>query len=398
MTTDPGDLVLDPTCGSGSSAFTAELYGRRWITIDTSRVALAIARERLLTATYPYFKLRDESRGVDGGFEYETFTRTTLGSLANDEPAELIALIDRPRSDRKRVRVSGPFTVEALSRYASNPDVEASKTSQATGQASNHVETLLSALQTQGVPRPGVKPAKITSLSPLSVAGALQAEGVVDLDGKPAKFAVSLGPRFGSITMTQVSEALAQAIGFSLIVFAGFAVDSEVQAQLSTGKVGSTDVALLLANNDLLVGDLLKNTSSSQTFRLYASPDVKLTKAKDGFHVEVLGVDSYDAATGEVTSFGKTGIQAWFLDDAYDGRVFRVSQAFFPVSDGWEKLSKALRGTVDAELVEDLHSWKSLPFDEPETGQIAVRVIANDGNASEVIIRVESTTSAREEA
>jgi adenine-specific DNA-methyltransferase len=390
MTTDPGDLVVDPTCGSGSSAFAAELYGRRWITIDTSRVALAIARERLLTSTYPYFRLRDLSRGIDSGLEYETFTRTTLGSLANDEPSEEIALIDRPKIDNKRVRVSGPFTVEALSRYAINPADDVTSAIPAQDDTTDHVETLLAALRAQGIPRPGASPAKITSLSPLAAAGSLQAEGVVDLDGMPTKFAVSLGPRFGAITMGQVSDALEQAIGFRLVVFAGFAVSADVQAQLATGKVGGMDVALLLANNDLLVGDLLKNTKASQTFRLYASPDVRLTKDAEGLRVEVEGVDSFDASTGEVTSFGKSGIQAWFLDVAFDGKVFRVSQAFFPVSSGWEKLSRALRGTVDAELVKELHSWKSLPFEPPENGQIAVRVIANDGNASEVILTSDS--------
>jgi adenine-specific DNA-methyltransferase len=93
-----------------------------------------------------------------------------------------------------------------------------------------------------------------------------------------------------------------------------------------------------------------------------------------------------------VTSYGRSGVQAWFLDDAYDGKVFRVSQAFFPVTNGWEKLSKALKGTVDAELVEELHSWTSLPFDAPETGRIAVRVVTDDGNASEVILSVDATT------
>ena len=57
MTTDPGDLVLDPTCGSGTTAYVAEQWGRRWITIDTSRVALALARARIMGARYPYYLL-----------------------------------------------------------------------------------------------------------------------------------------------------------------------------------------------------------------------------------------------------------------------------------------------------------------------------------------------------
>lgn len=390
MTTDPGDLVLDPTCGSGTSAFVSEQYGRRWITIDTSRVAMAIARERILTAIYPFYELIDPVRGVDGGLRFETLKRTTLRSITRGEQAEEVPLVDRPVVNSKLLRVAGPFTVEALSRYAVNPDDDAPSTASIVEDAAGHVDTLLEALRTQGIPRPGAKPAKIESLTSLSGASALQAEGVLDRDGKKVKFAVSLGPRFGAITMAQVSDALQDSIGFGMVVFAGFAVAADAQAQLATGKVGGSDVALLLANPDLLAGDLLKNTSSSQTFRLYVSPDVRVEKGKDGWKVTVEGVDSFDASTGDVTSFGKSGIQAWFLDDAYDGRVFRVSQAFFPVTHGWEKLSRALRGTVDAEIVEELHSWTSLPFDLPESGKIAVRVIADDGNASEVILTVGS--------
>jgi adenine-specific DNA-methyltransferase len=84
MTTDPGDLVLDPTCGSGTTAYVAEQWGRRWITIDTSRVAIAIARQRLLTAKYEYFKLKDESKGVAGGFRYKTVPHITLKSIAQN--------------------------------------------------------------------------------------------------------------------------------------------------------------------------------------------------------------------------------------------------------------------------------------------------------------------------
>jgi adenine-specific DNA-methyltransferase len=384
MTTDPGDLVIDPTCGSGTTSFVAEQFGRRWITMDTSRIAMSIARERVLTATFPYYQLRDEARDVDGGFVYDELDRVTLGSIARGQEPETVTLVDRPKVDRKKTRVSGPFTVEALSRYAIDPSAE--PVLAVAEDSSAHVEVLLEALRTQGIPRPGKKPAKITSLTELAAAGPLQAEGILDADGKPARFAVSLGPRFGAVTMSQVGDALRSAIGFDLVVFAGFAVSADAQEKLGNGKIGGTDVALLLANPDLLVGDLLKNTKASQTFRLYAAPDVKIDKDGSQFRVTVEGVDSFDAATGDVTSFGKSGISAWFLDDDYDGTVFRVGQAFFPVTNGWEKLSKALRGTVDAELVEELHSWTSLPFDAGDHGKIAVRVVSNDGNAAEVIL------------
>jgi adenine-specific DNA-methyltransferase len=125
MTTDPGDLVLDPTCGSGTTAYVAEQWGRRWITIDTSRVPLALARQRLLTATFDYYELQDESRGPAGGFVYQRkqnkkgeevggiVPHVTLESIANNEPPKEEVLVDRPEKDPKITRVTGPFCVEA---------------------------------------------------------------------------------------------------------------------------------------------------------------------------------------------------------------------------------------------------------------------------------------------
>jgi len=101
MTTDPGDLVLDPTCGSGTTAYVAEQWGRRWITIDTSRVAIAIARQRLLTAKYEYYKLKDESKGVAGGFRYKTVPHITLKSIAQNTNLDPIFAKHEPILDAR---------------------------------------------------------------------------------------------------------------------------------------------------------------------------------------------------------------------------------------------------------------------------------------------------------
>ena len=110
MTTDPGDLVLDPTCGSGTTAYVAEQWGRRWITIDTSRVALALARARIMGARYPYYLLADSRDGqlkeaeitrttpssqpvhgnVRHGFVYERVPHITLKSIANNAEIDVI--------------------------------------------------------------------------------------------------------------------------------------------------------------------------------------------------------------------------------------------------------------------------------------------------------------------
>jgi adenine-specific DNA-methyltransferase len=392
MSTDPGDLVIDPTCGSGTTAESCEKYGRRWITIDTSRVAVSLARERLTTAHFPYYRLSDESRGVDGGLEYQSRTRVTASSIGYGEPPPQEVLFDRPVADAARVRVAGPFTVEALSRYAVNPSQENVPTEPDDAQATepqDHVITLLDALSKQGIPRRGGAAAKVQRVEPLANAGALHAEGLYeDADGEKS-FAASLGPRFGPVTVQQIDEALTDAYGYDLVVFAGFAATAEAQQYVADGRRGRFNVALLEVNPDLLVGDLLKTTSSSQTFRLFAAPDVKLTKnGKGEYTVQVLGVDLFDASTGETKFAGDEYIAAWFLDTDYDRMVFHVNQAFFP-DGGWEKLAKTLKGSVDEELMEQLQSFESLPFKAGEHGKAAVRVIDDAGTTSEVVLELE---------
>jgi hypothetical protein len=142
----------------------------------------------------------------------------------------------------------------------------------------------------------------------------------------------------------------------------------------------------LLANPDLLLGDLLKNTKSSQTFKLYAAPDVRLDREGERYVATISGVDTYDAASGEQISLGKSGIKAWLIDTDYDSQVFRATQAFFPDSDGWASLRKSLRNSIDSEVLEQLSGWSSMPFERGDAGKIAVRVITQDGNSSEVIL------------
>lgn len=148
-------------------------------------------------------------------------------------------------------------------------------------------------------------------------------------------------------------------------------------------------MALLEANPDLLLGDLLKQTKSSQTFRLFAAPDVDMNQAADGgFTVEVLGMDSFDAATGEVVSRDQSQIACWLLDSDYDGTAFHANQAFFTASNAWDALAKALKGTVDEEAIAQLHTFESLPFERPESGRVAVRVIDDAGSTSERVLEV----------
>jgi adenine-specific DNA-methyltransferase len=391
MLSRPGDLVIDPTCGSGTTAYASEKLGRRWITVDTSRVALALARERLLTSKYDYYELVDRERGVDAGLIYQRFTWVTASSVGYGEKSDEVPLYDEARIEREKVRVAGPFTVEALSRYSDNPFDDRVETASAEG-AADHVAALLDALRRMGIPRKGAGPVPVITLEPLAGTSAVHAEGTfADAEGAVRRFAVSLGPRHGPITVAQVDEALAESPGYDLVVFAGFAVTAEAQQYLAPGKRGRVNVALLEANADLLLGDLLKTMKSSQTFRLFAAPEVTVHRDDDGeIRVELLGMDLFDAATGEVTSRNQDAIAAWFLDHDFDGSVFHVNQAFFTRTDAWEALGKALKDSIDESVVATMHSFSSLPFVPGSSKRAAIRVVDDAGQTSEAILDLEA--------
>jgi adenine-specific DNA-methyltransferase len=323
---------------------------------------------------------------VDGGIRYEKRPWVKASSIGyGDEDFDELVLYDQPEVDNSKVRVSGPFTVEALSRYAVNPLQEDVPPDPGELNATaDHVDALLDALKVRGVPVKGGRAVRIATLSRLAGTDALHAEGTTE---GGTKLAVSIGPRYGPITMAQVDDALAGAYGFDLVVFAGFTATAEVQGFLAKGRVGRYQVVLLEANADLLVADLLKNTSASQTFRLFAAPDVVAHRHQDGgFYVELRGVDVYDASKGEATARTRNDITAWFLDHDYDGEVFHVCQAFFPKTDGWATLAKALKGALDEGALASLAEFQSNPFTPGEHRKAAVRVIDDSGQTSEAVI------------
>jgi adenine-specific DNA-methyltransferase len=215
MASDPGDLLFDPTCGSGTTAYVAEKHGRRWITIDTSRVALALARERLLTGTYPYYRLIDPNKGVDAGIRYQTREWVKASAIGyGQEEHDVQVLYDRPEIVPGVVRVSGPFTVEALSRYAINPTQDnVPPADEELTATADHIRDILDALRVRGVPLPGGKTVAITALTRANGTAPLHGEGELK-DGR--RFAVSVGPRYGPITRQQVDETLDEAYGTTL--------------------------------------------------------------------------------------------------------------------------------------------------------------------------------------
>ncbi len=404
MTTDPGDLVLDPTCGSGTTAYVAEHWGRRWITADTSRVALALARQRLMTASYDWYDLADAERGVDGGFVDRTVPHVTLRSIAQNEPADTETLYDQPKVEKRKTRVAGPFTVEQIPSFgieAADGDgigeydpgaLDERDRSDDVRHRSNEnpvssIGELVDLLRIDGVRLPGGRHLEFTTLSPSTDGGQVHAEGEYPEAGEARRIAVSFGPLHGPVSARQVEEVLSDVTfaGYHAVLFAGFAFDAGAQEYLSKYRTPK-HLQVLSANiaADVLVPDLLKNRRGQQLFAVFGEPDARLHRSGADFTVELLGMDVYDPSSGEVSSAGTDGVAAWFLDTDYDRRSFLVSQAFFPGSAGgadpWARLGRALRGWVDPDAFEMLRGTTSLPFSRGEHGRAAIKVIDFRGN------------------
>jgi len=389
MTTDPGDLVLDPTCGSGTSAYVAEQWGRRWITMDTSRVALALARQRLLTAKYPYYKLAYPEQGVGAGFVYKTVPHITLKSIAQNEPPKQEILYDQPEIDNNAVRVSGPFSVEAIPSYSieepkemQSLDIHARKDDirhydDATKSgATGYVQQMIDNLQTAGVFSSNAEKIIFENIS-IYGGGSDSVHATGTIKNQTEQTAIVFGPQYGPVTAKQALNAITSAKrnGFRQILITGFAFDPEV---FSLAKDVDIKTIWAYAAPDIIVGDLLKKSKTDQLFTAFGEPEVEVKKTKDKKTiVKLLGVDYYDPTTGEVNSDELKEVAAWFLDTDYDkNSVFCIRQAFFPNNNNaWQKLEKALRGVIDQEKFDTLNTFESLPFETPTSKMVAIKVI-----------------------
>jgi len=411
MSTDPGDLVLDPTCGSGTTAHIAEQWGRRWITIDTSRVPLTLARQRLLTATFPYYELKEEARGPAGGFVYGRkqnrkgeevggiVPHVTLKSIANNEPPDEEVLVDRPEVDNSIVRVTGPFTVEATIPTPvdwGGDGVPDSGVADAEAHGS-FVDRMLEVLRKSPVLHvSGGKTVTLRNIRPPAKTLSLSAEAVV-VNGDERPVAFVFGPENGGLTQLAVHEALKEASlkGYAHLYAIGFAIQPD--ARLLIGKsaeMGLPPATYVQATPDLMMGDLLKNMRSSQIFSVCGLPEARVRRLKDGkYQAELIGLDTFDPATMQPSHLAGKDVPAWFLDTDYNGLCFHVCQAFFPRTAAWDDLRRALRGEYDDTVWEHLAGTVSAPFVAGEHGQVAIKVIDDRGNELLVVKSLKDATA-----
>ena len=354
MTTDPGDLVLDITCGSGTTAYVAEQWGRRWITCDTSRVPLALARQRLLTAAFTWYSLKTPSQGPVGGFVYERkrnrkgeevgglVPRITLGSIANNEEPEMVTLVDRPSADNTITRVCGRFTVEATIQAAMSLD---EKDSDDAERSRNHtsprayLDRMIEVLrQSKTLRLPGNVSLELETVRPLADREYLHAEATTK-NGLEKRIAIAFGPEDGAIGSEYVYNAFTEALqqGFQQLFLFGFAIQAKAREMLDKLKLPTTYVAM---TPDVVMSDLLKTSRSSEIFSITGLPDVTLGAAgqkPDGtplHQVEVEGLDVFRPDTMETDSIEAENLPCWMLDTNYNGMAFCASQVFFPKTGG----------------------------------------------------------------
>jgi len=523
-------------CGSGTTAFVAEQWGRRWITCDTSRVAVALARTRLMAAKYPFYLLADSMEGlqkqaeVEGrvpeaipdrfahdvrrGFVYKRVPHVTLKSIANNEEideiharwqeqleplrerlnqaagqaweewevprpddamkagncapsptlpangegeeregpgtsplplraspangggeppspspfvgragegavpglsaealdlleqwwdlrrkrqqeiddsiarrAEFELLYDQPYEDSKRIRVSGPFTVESLSPHRmleASEDLPASvaegKRDDTAGQFEALVLDNLRAAGVQNTVRN--ERLRFDALEPHAGRWIHATGDYTDAGGAVRRVAVSIGPEHGTVGPQLVKEAVKEAvqgIGYDVLVVCGFAFDPHVSEEAK--RYGNLTVLPTRMNPDLAMGDLLKKTGAGNLFMVFGEPDLEVAEQGGKLVVQLRGVDVYDPTTGEVRSNTTDDIACWFIDTNYNGESFFVRHAYFTGADEpYDKLKRALRAEIDEAVWSALYSTKSLPFDRPESGKIAVKVINHYGD------------------
>jgi adenine-specific DNA-methyltransferase len=412
MCTDPGDLVLDPTCGSGTTAFVTEQYGRRWITIDTSRIALNVAKQRLMTAVYLYYKLYDEDHGdIRQGFIYKTVPHIKLGSLANDEPTEIETLYDQPEVDKKKLRVSGPFTVETLQNFEpiNAEDLD-------DGVKTNEEEGAFEELIKQHLVSAGIKNGRkneqviFTRVELLSHTY-LHAEGFYMNGVGEKKAYFHIGPKFGTVSRNAVNEAIKECRSrgdAQWLIILGFSFESDIEGSTQTISIGKFEVTKARIHDDLLQEGLKKKPAkSAASFVTIGEPDIDVKKKGKELTVEICGLDIYDPISDEVKPRNVNDIAYWMVDEDYDGSNFVVKQVFFCGGDKsefekWKKglsdvskqetkrnAEKTLKIEIDDEAFDRLYGHISHPIEIKKKDQkIAVRIISQFGEECTKVIRL----------
>lgn len=409
MATDPGDLVYDPTCGSGTTAYVAEKWGRRWITSDSSLVGITLARQRLLTGIFDYYILKDSLAGSQKereldrkndlkqrqpindnntcynedpahGFVCKRVKTVSAATLAYDHGHIETLLVNSPFIKKSVVRVSSPFTVESHSPYRYVDPHEATSPHDADG-LKEYYRTIIHALETSGIKNiKNDSTLRVKDVYPYTPRGRSLITHLAVSEGK--NIALMIAPDDCTVPpelIDRVAEEAARIASVDTLIVIAFAFEADVRSG-ELEERGRLEIHKVQANQDLLVGNL-KDEKSDRAFVLIGEPDIAVRvdpNNPDQIIVRVNGYDTYDPKTRQIERGTADEIICWMIDTDYDGRSFYARRIFFPGCGGdmqIKKFEKGLGRNIDPNLWTALLSCESAAFPKPKEGRIAVRII-----------------------
>ena len=410
MATGPGDLVLDPTCGSGTTAFVAESWGRRWVTIDASAIPVALCRQRILASTHKWYLTLDDSEGQceearlagrledyrkspgpirsgadpTAGFVYERVPYVSAAHLAYDEPPKATLLVNKPVSKKGVKRISAPFTVESHSPWVYVSPGAPETDDRATERETGIRENIVKALEVAGVPAPDGEGDRwrfdSIQLWQDDPSSHITHEAVLRASSDRVAIAVVPDDQTAGLALIDTAARGAVRRSFRKLVVVAFHFEADPKNE----QRGKLQIVLARANRDLTIGEL-KSGKEDHAFVLVGEPDVELLERPDGtWQVAIQGYHVYDPGSGNVRPSGTpTDVDCWMLDTDYDGKSFFARRIHFPHKSADRQINRlktALGSRVDPAQWKQMESLTSAPFRRPDGGRVAVRIVTTFGD------------------
>lgn len=389
MTSNAGEIVLDPTCGGGTTAIAAERLGRKWITCDTSRVALNLARKRIMTEVYDYYKLQNPDEGLSGGLLYKEVERLTPSLIAKGHSGKKETIYLEPQKDSSIKRVTGPFTVEAV------PSVRVRNISDTSSDSFNSfeqdIENYINEVSSTGIQTLQGKKINFINIEKTKGFQHIHAVGQVEEENSHKNAYVCFGPDYAPMEQTQIEHAVFELREIldeeCVLIFCAFHFDPEASKDIDHLSHDKITFLKSQMSVDLLTEDLRKKRSSNQSFWLIGQPDIEIKKEGKQYKVEIKGFDYYNPSKGQIESKGIDGIALWMIDTNYDERSVCPDQFFFPIEDknDWTKLKRSLKEEIDVDQIDFYQGSVTELFDSGNHKKIAVKIVDNRGIESLIV-------------
>jgi len=363
-----------------------------------------------MIATFPWYKLADVAgQDIRHGFVYKTVPHVTLKSLANNEPPDTETLFDQPEQDKKKLRVSGPFTVETLQSFEPMAPDRIAEANTAMDNVQRFMDRVFEHLKTAGIKNGDRNETAVFNRVDTinDDEGALHAEGWYNTAKGEAKAYLHIGPQFGAVSRAAVNAAIKacrQRADADWLVLLGFGFESDVDNRNVTMKVGGFEVTKVRMHDDLMQEGLIKKDKKAASFVTIGEPDVGVIRHGDTAQIEIRGLDIYDPVKDEVKGRSVADISYWMVDDAYDGSNFVATQVFFCGGDADEfdkfkrglhnlavastkrNAERTLKIVLDDEAFERVYGFQSHPIAAFKGKKVAVRVISQFGEESTKVV------------